>query len=239
MRLGFAGRNVSTEPAEISVDCPGCGKRFTVGRPACGQARQMQGVRHGGNHPAAPRLRWRMISTISRRTANRPPLRGTSPRRLSPLRRADSCLLRTGPRKKRSVRRIHPADPFEGNKFKNLFFPLILIAGTATFNVLSDTLLTHNAAGRHRQRIHPDVCQAPGGNPGHVDRVSSGGQTPRRRVWSPRPGHHQALRDRPRPRRRGRPDRPGRVHHQPRQRQPGEPRRQCHHRQNHRVGYSA
>jgi hypothetical protein len=39
-----------------------------------------------------------------------------------------------------------PFDHFEGNRFKNLYLPLILIFGTAFFNVIAEVYFKHNAS---------------------------------------------------------------------------------------------
>jgi hypothetical protein len=139
---------MSTDPAEISVECPGCGKRFTVAAQHAGKRGKCKACGTMVTIPAssAPAAEADLYDFAPHADPAPTPRHVVAPPQTAHV--AAPILSYSGPVPAKRARsaEFDPSDPFEGNKFKNLFFPLILIAGTAMFNVLCDTVWTHNAA---------------------------------------------------------------------------------------------
>jgi hypothetical protein len=137
---------MSTDAAAISVGCPGCGKRFSVAAQHAGKRGKCKacGAMVAIPTPAQPAQEDDLYDFAP--GANVPPS-APQPAPLPPA--AEPPVLaysRPAPKRAGQAARFDPSDPFEGNKFKNLYFPLALVAGTALFNFLTEGLSSHNAA---------------------------------------------------------------------------------------------
>jgi hypothetical protein len=138
---------MSTDEAAISVECPGCGKRFSVAAQHAGRRGKCKacGVMVTIPAPAQPAQQDDLYDFAP--GANVPPS-GPQPTPLPWAQAAEPPVLaysRPAPKRAGQAAQFDPSDPFEGNKFKNLYFPLALIASTALFNFFSDSVLTHNS----------------------------------------------------------------------------------------------
>jgi hypothetical protein len=136
---------MSTDAAAISVGCPGCGKRFSVAAQHAGKRGKCKAC---GAMVAIPTLAQPAQEDDLydfAPGANVPP---SAPQPAPLLPAAEPPVLaysRPAPKRAGQAARFDPSDPFEGNKFKNLYFPLALVAGTALFNFLTEGLSSHNA----------------------------------------------------------------------------------------------
>jgi hypothetical protein len=137
---------MSTDTSVISVECSGCGKRFSVAARHAGKRGKCKacGAMVAIPTPAQPAQEDDLYDFAP--GANVPPS-APQPAPLPPA--AEPPVLaysRPAPKRAGQAARFDPSDPFEGNKFKNLYLPLALIAGTALFNFLTEGLSSHNAA---------------------------------------------------------------------------------------------
>jgi hypothetical protein len=147
---------LSSQAANISIDCPGCGRRFNIapqyaGRRAkchlCGTiltvptpARPEEYVYQVAGEPekrppplpAAGGVSTLDYSTPATKTADR-----ERRKKLADPPNAGSAVDLTKPHV-----RIDPADPFVGNKFKNLYLPLMLMFGAILFDITSQVIFS-------------------------------------------------------------------------------------------------
>jgi ribosomal protein S27E len=127
---------ISMDAAEnISVDCPGCGKRFTVAARHAGKKGKCRDCGTLLTIPVpvareAENNLYDIAPAEEARVVNPPPLTVIP---------GAPVLAYSGPQPRRAVRKgeFDPTDPFEGNKFKNLYVPLTLIVCTAIFNFVA------------------------------------------------------------------------------------------------------
>ncbi len=136
---------MSTDAAVISVECPGCGKRFSVAAQHAGKRGKCKGcgVVVTIPAPAGPAQEDDLYDFAP--GANVPT---SQPAPLPQVQAIEPSVLaysRPTPKRVGQADQFDPSDPFEGNKFKNLYLPLALIAGTAVFNFLAEGLSSRNA----------------------------------------------------------------------------------------------
>jgi hypothetical protein len=136
---------MSTDASVISVECSGCGKRFSVAAQHAGKRGKCKvcGAIVAIPTPAQPAQEDDLYDFAP--GANVP---APQPAPLPQVAAAEPPVLaysRLAPKRAGQAARFDPSDPFEGNKFKNLYLPLALIAGTALFNFLTEGLSSHNA----------------------------------------------------------------------------------------------
>ena len=139
---------MATESADISVDCPGCGKRFSVAAQHAGKRGKCKacGAMVSIPAPTAPAQEDDLYDFAPQAGV---PAASPHPAPLPQAVAAERPVLAySGPAPRRANRAadFDPSDPFEGNKFKNLYLPLALIVVTALFNLFSDAALSHNAS---------------------------------------------------------------------------------------------
>jgi rRNA maturation protein Nop10 len=173
--VDFSGKSMSDDAATISVDCPGCGKRFKVAAQHAGRKGKCKACGTGVVIPAPPRVEEEDIYDITEdvkpaaravaaipvddaepaaQPAARPAMRAAQPKKSGaaksqPARGPVLSYSGATPRQVKSAAKpgeFDPFDHFEGNRFKNLYLPLILIFGTAAFNVVAEVYLKHNAS---------------------------------------------------------------------------------------------
>lgn len=111
---------MSSASAKIELDCPGCGKRLSLAAeypardaqcPSCATLLKIPCP----TPPAASVLEYARPGTT---TAN------------SPIPTDDA----------RANVRVDPTDPFAGNRFKNLYLPLIVIVGSISFHFATEII---------------------------------------------------------------------------------------------------
>jgi hypothetical protein len=158
----FQGKHMSDGAATISIDCPGCGKRFSVSAQHAGRKGKCKACGTGIVVPslappapaeediyditedAKPAPVSRPVPAIpvaqsaaAARSVAAPAAKGNVLSYSSPAPRQ----IKTAPKGQ-----FDPFDHFEGNRFKNLYLPLILIFGTAAFNVVAEAFFKHSAS---------------------------------------------------------------------------------------------
>jgi predicted RNA-binding Zn-ribbon protein involved in translation (DUF1610 family) len=120
--------------AQIEFDCPGCGRRLCIAPeyagteakcPSCGE-QQMVPPAAGEPLPSMSDLPVVEYAGPATAAADRA-------RRAAPADKSDSVLAANRVR-------IDPTDPFVGNRFKNLYFPLIIIVGSALFSLAAEVI---------------------------------------------------------------------------------------------------
>jgi hypothetical protein len=142
---------MSGDAATISIDCPGCGKRFSVAAQHAGRKGKCKSCGTGMVIPA-PQAQEEDVYDIAGDDSSPPAqiaVAAETPAPVVPL-PAGPVLSYSSPvpRRVQAAKKpgeFDPFDHFEGNRFKNLYFPLILIVGTAAFNVIAEAFLKGNA----------------------------------------------------------------------------------------------
>jgi hypothetical protein len=138
---------MSTDASVISVECSGCGKRFSVAVQHAGKRGKCKacGAMVAIPRPAQPAQEDDLYDFAPGAnvpaSAPQPALQPQAPAVAPPV----LAYSRPAPKRAGQAARFDPSDPFEGNKVKNLYLPLGLIAGTALFNFLTEGLSSHNA----------------------------------------------------------------------------------------------
>jgi rRNA maturation protein Nop10 len=151
---GAIRENMSGESATISIDCPGCGKRYNFAAQHAGRKGKCKSCGTGIVVPmpaqTEPEDIYDMADDVQPPPRPIPAIPVTERSIAAPRPAAGPVLSYSGrapARAKTPDKRgdYDPYDHFEGNRLKNLYFPLILIVGTAVFNLTVEMLLNHDA----------------------------------------------------------------------------------------------